>query len=162
MLLGMMAENLRDRMIAALRGFMESGTANIPFPVGLPLGQVVDLMIDVMSDGRGVPRLPSYDENLFGELRWSQPLDSATMWAGKGFPSLRVRLHPPSEGGAWAAGGVTVKSEGATDVEFAAVTLPPDDAEQFALTVLAVVAELRGGESAPVEYPRIGADPRLA
>jgi hypothetical protein len=125
-----MTTSLRDQLIEAFRQTLsERVKPRSEVPLALPLGELADAAIAVLSQGRGVPKVPTYDDELFRARRWTERLTAEMMMSGKG-TSLRTFAED---------GGVVVQVLADGDVVLGATTLPSSNAQEFALSVLAAV-----------------------
>lgn len=132
-----MSTDIRDRLLDRMRSELEQRTSKLPdsIPFSVPLGPLVDAVIDEMSGGRGVPIIPDYDPEVWAIRRWTQPFISEEALEGK-VSDIQVHLDPDDPGRVrfMARGGLTT---------MVLVSLPADDAEQFLIAGLATVRAAR-------------------
>lgn len=134
--------DLRSILIDRMNQLLAERTAKVPnaIPISVPTGELADLVIAAVADGRGVPQIPTYDQALFAQRSWSQPVSSDYLTAGFSIPTVSVQLVNLSEMGRPSQVQLAIL---APSGDAATVALPAGDAEEFALCVLAVVAAAR-------------------
>lgn len=140
--------DLRGTLIDRMNQLLAERTAKVPnaIPISVPTGELADLVIAAVADGRGVPQIPVYDQALFAQRSWSQPVSADYLTAGLSIPTINVQLVNLSETGKSSRVHITLATPSG---DLATVTLPHGDAEEFALCVLAVVAAARDLEPNP-------------
>lgn len=131
-----MTTDIRTRLIERMRAELDRRTANLPdsIPLSVPLGPLVDVIIDEMSEGRGVPVIPQYDPEVWNIRRWTQPFTSAEALEGA-VADIQVHLDP-------ATPGYTRFMTRCGD-KMVMVSLPVDDAMEFLIAGLATVQAAR-------------------
>jgi hypothetical protein len=138
-----MTTDIRSRLIERMRSELDARTANLPdsIPISVPIGPLADVIIDEMSDGRGVPVIPDYDHEVWSIRRWTQPFTSEEALEG-GVRDVAVFLEEDR---------VVIRTRSGIG-SVTDVTLPADDAEQFLIAGLATVKAARDARiDAPVQ-----------
>jgi hypothetical protein len=138
-----MTTDIRSRLAARISAVLDEKTKNLPdsIPIAVPVGPLADAVIDVMTEGSGVPLLPSYDAETWGKRRWTVPFSQEEVINGASVYDIAVKMDPGSDDGAVApAVVITARASGAGEI---AVGLPIDDAEEFLVAGLAAVAAAR-------------------
>lgn len=131
-----MTVDLRSTLIGRFREHLEAMPAtNNVVAVGVPLGDLADIAIDTLADGKGVPLIPTYSAELFAHMRWAQPASMADVEEGGGFTTINVDVPPPQADGAVRL--ILTDGSGQTHT----IDLMADDAQQFLLAGLAVLAQ---------------------
>jgi hypothetical protein len=129
-------ESLIDRLVERFTGVLDAHTARLPaaIPFAAPVRKLAEAAVDVLALGRGVPMVPRYDAELAAQRVWYGERSAADLEAGLGFPHVEAIL----------IGDDRVRFT-ATDADGdrGVVTLPVNDAEEFALHVLSAVDEAR-------------------
>jgi len=140
-----MTTDIRARLIERMKTVLDERTANLPdsIPIAVPVAPLVDAVLNEMSDGRGVPLIPDYDQEVWSIRRWTQPFTSDEALEGKVF-DIQVHLDPEDSTRVrfLARGGVAPDHE-ASQGGMIMVSLPADDAEQFLVAGLAAVRAAR-------------------
>ena len=136
--------DLRAQLIADMNEALAARTANIPgsMAYAVPVGALADAAIATFTDGQGVPRVPAYDAELVAKRVWYGAVSEEQLAVEVAFPQVSTDLSEEP-------GMVTIRAAnplgGAPAI---VVDLPAGDAEEFALTVLSVVAAARTSSSA--------------
>lgn len=140
-----MTTDIRSRLVDRLRAVLNEKTANLPdsIPLAVPVGPLVDAVIDEMTDGAGVPVVPPYDHEVAMARRWTEPFTQEEVMDGGTVRSLSVYLELTNDR------VMFVAREGKSDTE---VSLPLDDAEEF---LLAALAALAAGRAARIDEPTL-------
>jgi hypothetical protein len=131
--------DLRSTLIERMNALLEQRTARYPtaIPVVVPTADLADIAIEALSEGRGVPRLPDYQPQLLAQRVWYEPTSAERLGTGLAPRSLSLALVSRQV-------AITATEDNGLPV---CVALPLDDAEEFALYVLAAVAAGRAETS---------------
>lgn len=131
-----MSIDIRSRLIGRMNAELARRTANLPdsIPVVVDVAPLVDVVLDEMADGRGVPLVPEYDPEVWSARRWTQPFTSEDALSG-GVADIQVHVDPEDS--------TRVRFLSRAGSEMVAVSLPADDAEQFLVAGLAAVRAVR-------------------
>lgn len=143
-----MTTDIRERLIERMRAALDRQTRSLPdsIPLSVPLGPLVDAVIDEMSEGRGVPLIPRYDPEVWTKRHWTQPFTGEEALEGKAGRSMNVQLDPDDDEQVLFTG----RRPGFGDIE---VSLPAADAEQFLVAGLAVVQAARVAAQSRIDAP---------
>lgn len=133
-----MTTDIRARLIERMKSELDQRTANLPdsIPITVPVGPLVDAIIDEMSDGRGVPLIPDYDPEVWAIRRWTEPFTSEEALEG-GVRDIAVFKEKDR---------VVIRARSGIGPVID-VSLPVDDAEQFLIAGLATVKAVRDDAS---------------
>lgn len=139
-----MTTDIRNRLIDRMRDELDKRTASLPdsIPISVPLGPLADVIIDEMSEGRGVPLIPDYDPEVWSVRRWTQPFTSEEALEGK-VADIQVHLDPQDKTRVRFLSRGVIQNHAGSEGGMVLVSLPADDAEQFLVAGLAVVKVVR-------------------
>lgn len=138
-----MTTDIRSRLVDRLRVVLDEKTKNLPdsIPISVPVGPLADAVIDLMTEGQGVPLIPAYDPEIWAARRWTVPFSQEEVIGGASVYDIAVKMDPGSGDSAVPPAIVfTARASGAGEI---AVGLPVDDAEEFLVAGLAAVAAAR-------------------
>ena len=128
-------ESLLERLVNRFSGVFDAHTRGLPsaIPFAAPVRKLAEAALDELAMGRGVPLIPAYDDELAAQRTWTGVRTSAELAEGLGFPHLEAVRRD---------GGVLLTATSA-EGQVCQTRLPPNDAEEYALHVLSVVAAAR-------------------
>lgn len=130
-----MSTPLRSRLVDRMREVLDDRTRNLPdsIPFSMDVGPLADAVIDEMTEGSGVPRIPTYDHTVWTRRRWTEPFVQAEVMSGAAVRALGVFVDGDRM-------IVRVEVDKETVVN---VSLPVADAEEFLVAGLAAVDFIR-------------------
>lgn len=85
-------DNIRARLIAAMREKLSASTRNQPssMAMAVPLGPLADAMLSLLAGGAEIPTVPRYDADLMTERKWYGSLAQEEVEEGALFGSASL------------------------------------------------------------------------
>lgn len=120
-------ENIRARLITAMRDKLHTATRNQPasMAMAVPLGPLADAMLSLLAGGAEIPTVPAYDAGLMADRHWYNTLAQGDVEEGALFGSFSVQRQ-----GDYVV--IPVDYNG----EIVRFKLPPHDAADFGLNIV--------------------------
>lgn len=143
-----MTTDIRSRLVERLTTVLDEKTKRLPdsIPIAVPVGPLADAVIDLMTDGEGVPLLPTYDAEIWEKRRWTEPFSQEEVIDGASVNDAAVHADVDDR---MPVVVFTARASGAGEIM---VRLPADDAEEFLVAGLAAVKAARAA-AAQVDAP---------
>jgi hypothetical protein len=134
-----MNTDIRSRLTDRIRAVLDEKTKRLPdsIPIAVPVGPLVDAVIDVMTDGSGVPLLPRYEPEVWQARRWTEPFSQEAVIDGASVNDIAVHADVDAR---MPVVMFTARASAAGEIS---VRLPADDAEEFLVAGLAAVKTAR-------------------